>query len=43
MKTGEVYYRDEQGLWLCESFLDVQTGVVTSTQTLVEENNASLY
>jgi len=43
MKTGEVYYRDEQGLWLCESFLNVQTGVVTSTQTLVEENNAGLY
>ena len=37
MKTGEVYFRDEDGaLWLCESFVD-ENGVVTTKQTCVED------
>jgi hypothetical protein len=37
MKTGEVYFRDEDGtLWLCESFVD-EAGVVTTKQTRIDE------
>lgn len=37
MKTGEVFWRDEEGiLWLCESFED-ENGVVTTQTTRVEE------
>lgn len=36
-KTGECYFRDDEGvLWLCESWVDV-VGVVSTTQTKVEE------
>ena len=36
-KTGECYYRDENGaLWLAESFVD-KKGVVTTRDTLIEE------
>lgn len=36
-KTGECYYRDDAGaLWLAESFVDAK-GVVTTTDTLVEQ------
>ena len=34
MKTGEVLDRDEEGLWLCESW--EEDGVVHTTRTLVE-------
>jgi len=38
MKTGEVLDRDEDGqLWLCESFINEETGETHSTRTLVEE------
>ena len=37
MKTGEVYFRDEEGvLWLCESFVD-DGGAVTTKQTRVDD------
>ena len=36
-KTGECYYRDDEGqLWLAESFVDAK-GVTTTQQHLVEE------
>lgn len=39
-KTGEVFERDEDGqLWLCESFLNDETGEVHSTRTPVERND----
>lgn len=35
-KTGEVYWRDEDGaLWLAETFVD-KKGVTSTTQTLIE-------
>ena len=38
IKTGEVYDLDEDGcLWLCESWLNEETGEVTSTRKLVED------
>ena len=37
MKTGEVFDRDEDGLWLCESFEDPETGVVHTTRTIILE------
>jgi hypothetical protein len=36
VKTGEVFDRDENGLWLCESFEDSDTKEVFTTRTLVE-------
>jgi hypothetical protein len=39
IKTGEVFDRDEDGqLWLCESWLDEETGVTHTTRTLIEQN-----
>lgn len=38
IKTGEVFDRDEEGLWLCESFQDPHTGDVNTTRTKVEED-----
>ena len=39
IKTGECFYRDEEGnLWIAESFMDVE-GVVSTKNTLVEEAN----
>ena len=36
-KTGECYYRDEEGrLWLAESFVD-ETGKVITQNILIEE------
>ena len=38
MKTGEVFWRDDDGqLWLCESFRD-EAGVATTKATLVVPN-----
>jgi hypothetical protein len=38
VKTGETYWRDEEGLlWLAESWQDMETGEVWTTQTLQEE------
>lgn len=44
IKTGECYWRDEEGkLWLAESFKEVkkvdgkEVEVITTTQTLIEE------
>jgi hypothetical protein len=37
IKTGEVFDRDEEGLWLCESW--EENGIVHTTRTLVEPNN----
>lgn len=38
IKTGEVFDRDEEGqLWLCESWLNEETGETHSTRTLVQE------
>lgn len=34
LKTGECYYRDEQGLWLAESFAD-KNGKVTTQSKLI--------
>lgn len=40
MKTGEVFDRDEDGqLWLCESWLNEETGVTHTTRTLWQEDN----
>ena len=37
IKTGECFFRDEDGLiWLAESFQD-EDGVVTTQHTLVDE------
>jgi hypothetical protein len=37
MKTGEVYFRDEDGvLWVAESFED-ESGVVTTETRVVDE------
>lgn len=36
IKTGEVFDRDEEGLWLCESWENSETGEVHTTRTLVE-------
>lgn len=39
IKTGECYWRDEDGLlWLCESFMNPDTGECSSTATLIPEN-----
>ena len=36
-KTGECYYRDEAGaIWLAQSWLNEETGEVTTTDTLIE-------
>lgn len=41
MKTGEVFWRDEEGqLWLCESFQD-EAGVATTKATRVVEEVGS--
>lgn len=38
VKTGECYWRDElDQLWLAETFLNEETGEVTTTQTLIPE------
>lgn len=38
VKTGEAYYRDEDGvLWLAETFVD-EEGTVTTQHTEVKEN-----
>jgi hypothetical protein len=38
-KTGEVLDRDEDGqLWLCESWLNEETGVTHTTRTFYQEN-----
>jgi hypothetical protein len=34
LKTGEVFDRDKEGLWLCESW--EEDGIVHTTRTLVE-------
>jgi hypothetical protein len=36
IKTGEVLDRDEEGLWLCESWQD-EAGEVTTTRTKIDE------
>jgi hypothetical protein len=36
IKTGEVFERDEEGLWLCESWEDETTGEVHTTRNIVE-------
>lgn len=39
IKTGEVNDRDEDGnLWLCESWLNEETGVTHTTRTLIESD-----
>jgi hypothetical protein len=39
MKTGEVFDRDEDNqLWLCESWINKETGEVHTTRTLVTED-----
>ena len=36
-KTGECHYRDEAGaIWLAQSWLNEETGEVTTTDTLIE-------
>lgn len=38
-KTGEAFYRDEEGrLWKAESFANPETGEVETRDTLVEED-----
>jgi hypothetical protein len=32
IKTGEVFDRDDDGFWLCESWLDEESGEVHTTR-----------